>query len=314
MILVTGGLGFIGAHTTRALLDLGEDCVVGRFQVDRRPPFLNDDVGTRLFVEPLDCTDLDALRTIGKRYPVTGIVHLAGVRPGSMPVVDELQSNVTAMLNVLRVAAEWSVPRVTLASTIGVYGGVDAPVWPESAPLPMTSAHTIPAAKKASEVLAGVVASAGGFEAVHVRIGAIWGPLGRARSLFIAAPALVHAAVHAADPGQTQAYADDTVDLCYVRDCGRAIALIQTTDRLQHATYNVGSGTATTNARFCDALRAVVPETRLNLRPGRGPNAVPDDPYLDITRLRTDTGYEPIYDLDAAVADYISWLRAGNPL
>lgn len=28
MILITGGLGFIGSHTTRALLDLGESCVL----------------------------------------------------------------------------------------------------------------------------------------------------------------------------------------------------------------------------------------------------------------------------------------------
>jgi UDP-glucose 4-epimerase len=36
MILVTGGLGFIGLHTTRALLAAGETCVL----VQRREPVL----------------------------------------------------------------------------------------------------------------------------------------------------------------------------------------------------------------------------------------------------------------------------------
>jgi UDP-glucose 4-epimerase len=34
--------------------------------------------------------------------------------------------------------------------------------------------------------------------------------------------------------------------------------------------------------------------------------------WLDITRLREDTGFEPRYDTAAAAADYIAWLRAGN--
>ncbi|MBE1488325.1 NAD(P)-dependent oxidoreductase [Plantactinospora soyae] len=34
--------------------------------------------------------------------------------------------------------------------------------------------------------------------------------------------------------------------------------------------------------------------------------------YLDITRTRQDTGYQPVYDTEQAAADYISWLRAGN--
>ena len=312
MILVTGGLGFIGAHTTRALLDLGEDCVVGRYQVDRRPPFLVAEIGSRVAVEPLDCTDLDALRTIGKRHPITGIVHLAGVRPGSAPVADELQGNVVAALNVLRVAAEWGVTRVTLASTIGVYAGVAGPAWREDAPLPLATGHSIPAAKKAIEILAG--AAAGGVEAVSVRIGAVWGPLGRASSRFIAAPALVHAAVYPGDQREPLGYADDAVDLCYVRDCGRALAALQTAGRLRHQAYNVGSGAATSNAQFVAALRSIVPTATLDLLPGRGPLAVPGDPYLDVTRVVTDTGYEPSYDLETAIADYVDWLRAGNPL
>ncbi|MGP0032981.1 MAG: hypothetical protein ACLP4R_00135 [Solirubrobacteraceae bacterium] len=34
--------------------------------------------------------------------------------------------------------------------------------------------------------------------------------------------------------------------------------------------------------------------------------------WLDITRLRQDTGYEPAWDVERAAADYIAWLRAGN--
>ena len=34
--------------------------------------------------------------------------------------------------------------------------------------------------------------------------------------------------------------------------------------------------------------------------------------YLDIARIHQDTGYQPAYDAERAVADYIGWLRAGN--
>ena len=59
-----------------------------------------------------------------------------------------------------------------------------------------------------------------------------------------------------------------------------------------------------------DALQAVIPGLRFDLLPGRQAG-VGHDPYLDITRLRNDTGFEPAFDVAAAVADYVAW-RADN--
>ena len=81
MILITGGLGFIGSHTTRALVNLGEPCVL----VQRREPVLPDDLagqaGGRVFAEQADITDLAALLDIGTRHKITGIIHMAGSVP-----------------------------------------------------------------------------------------------------------------------------------------------------------------------------------------------------------------------------------------
>src|SRR5437667_284831 len=81
------------------------------------------------------------------------------------------------------------------------------------------------------------------------QIGGAWGPLGRPASMFIAAPQMVHAAVHGRPLGQP-VHAADGGDLVYVRDCGREIALLQLADRLSYRTYNVSSGRVTTNAEL----------------------------------------------------------------
>jgi UDP-glucose 4-epimerase len=316
MILITGGLGFIGSHTARALLDLGESCVLTRHRTARIPAFLADEVDRRIFIEPLDVTDQEAFLELGKRRPITGIVHLAGAFFSTLTPVDEVQANALGLLNTLRAATEWGVPRVCIASTIGVYGGIDDTVFREDVPLPMVATHPIPTVKKSAELLAASVAERAGFEAVNLRIGAIWGPLGRPESMFFPVPRLVHAAVNgeAADfsPPRRPAYAGDGGDYCYVKDCGRAIALLQSAEHLNHRTYNVGSGRVTSNAEVVEAIRAVIPDAAVDLPDGRSPNTPSEDPYLDITRLREDTGFTPAYDIERAVRDYVGWLQAGN--
>ncbi|MBO0807120.1 MAG: NAD(P)-dependent oxidoreductase [Actinobacteria bacterium] len=318
MILITGGLGFVGLHAARALLDLGESCVL----VQRREPVLPDDLageaGRRVFTERADVTDLGALLEIGTRHTITGLLHLAGSvpwPPGAQPPVTGAREAVGSLLNVVQAACDWQLPRAGIASTIGVYGGAAAAgPLPEDLPLPMTAGHPVPAFKKIGELLSGYLADATGIEIISYRISP-WGPGGNPASPFTAVPQLVHAAARGSAPDfsalRSPAYAGDGFDMCYVKDCARAIALLQLAPRLNHRTYNIAGGKVMTNGEVAAAVTRLVPGAESGLREGRGPGSGPPV-CLDISRLCTDTGYRPAYDTEQAVADYIAWLRAGH--
>jgi UDP-glucose 4-epimerase len=146
---------------------------------------------------------------------------------------------------------------------------------------------------------------------------AAWGPLFHHPPSFMNVPGqMVRAAVNGTTVDFTQpqsrAYAEDGGDSSYVRDCGRAIALLQLVSKLNHRTYNIGTGRAIKNREFAEAIKRVIPDARFDLPEGFDPKGTGRVFDLDITRLREDTGYQPQYDVERGVADYIAWLQAGH--
>jgi UDP-glucose 4-epimerase len=312
VILITGGLGSIGSHTARALLDLGESVVLTAHRSTQVPDYLADEQGSRVVVEPLDTADEATFVDIGKRHEITGIVHLAAARYDLPDPVEYLRADSAGLLNALKAATVWGVRRFSVASTIGVYMGVDEVPWREDAPVPTLAAHQIPVFKKTAELWATLTGDSAGFDTVSLRIGTIWGPLGLPDSPFFALPRLLSAAVWGEDPDLTPprppAYAEDATDLCYVKDCGRAIALLMLAERLNHRVYNISSGRLVPYSEVVAAINAAVPGANITLPEGRNPDR-PSDNYLDITRLQDDTGFRPEYDVERAVPDYVDWLR-----
>ena len=305
MILVTGGLGMIGAHTARALVDLGHEVVVTAHRRTEVPSFL----AGRVTVEPLDVTDRDAFLALAGRHDVRDIVHLAGTIPGEDPV-RFFRTETTGLLNALDAARTWGVRRFAVASSIGVYLGRTEIPWHEGLALPAVALpHLIVAFKKAAEPLTTHSLQGSGVQPVVLRIGSIWGPLMDPESPFNPIPPYIGAVLRGEEPPPL--HADDGGDRCYAPDAGRAIALLMDAETLRHDTYNVSSGRPATNRELTDAVQTAIPGRRLELLPGRqdGPGA---DPYLDTTRLTRDTGFAPAFDVAAAVADYVKW-RADNP-
>jgi nucleoside-diphosphate-sugar epimerase len=305
MILVTGGLGMIGAHTARALTDLGHEVVVTAHRRTEGPSFL----AGRVTVESLDVTDRDAFLALAGRHDISGIVHLAGSIPGKDPV-RFFRTDTAGLLNALDAARAWGVRRFAVASSLGVYIGRTETPWHEELALPAAELpHLIVAFKKAAEPLTTHSLQGSGVQPIVLRIGTIWGPLVDPQSPFFHIPPYINAVLRGEQPRPL--HADDGFDCCYAPDAGRAIALLMTAQTLRHHTYNVSAGRPATNREFADALQATIPGPRPALLPGRQPGPA-QDPYLDITRLTNDTGFKPAFDVAAAVADYVAW-RAGHP-
>jgi nucleoside-diphosphate-sugar epimerase len=298
-VLVTGGLGMIGAHTARALADLGNDVVVTAHRRTEIPSFL----AGRVTVETLDVTDREAFLALARGHDIGDIVHLAGSIPGNDPVAF-FRTETTGLLNALECARVSGVRRFAVASSLGVYSGRTENRWHEELALsPAELPHVIVAFKKAAEPITTHGLQGSGVQPVVLRLGTIWGPLVDPESPFCPIPPYISAVLR----GERPVVSDDGFDCCYAPDAGRAIALLMTAETLRHDTYNVSSGRLATNREFASALKAITPGLTLDVKPGQPGEA----PCLDITRLTEETGFEPSFNVAAAVTDYVAW-RATN--
>ena len=127
-----------------------------------------------------------------------------------------------------------------------------------------------------------------------MRIAGIWGPL--YHSMANLPSRLTHAAVKGTDPDLAASrggvpFAEDSGDMCYVKDCAQGIQLLTLTENL-HNIYNIGSGRATTNGGLLAAVKRAVPTCTLEIKAGRGPRWR-QDVYMDISRIRRTRATNP---------------------
>jgi UDP-glucose 4-epimerase len=312
MILVTGGLGFIGSHTVAALLKAGQDVVATRFRTGRIPSFLAD---KKFAVEAVDVASPHAVIDVALEHKITSIVHLVVTPLGQLSPAEDYRMNMSGLINVLEAGRIAGVKRISLASSSSIYGGVAQGPYREDMPLRVYGAHPTEAFKKSFEVLGRHYGDRTGIEVVCLRIGNVWGPL--YHSMNNLASRLAHAAVKGQKaplprPNGRPDFAGDALDVIYVKDCARGIGLVHTAVKLEHPVYNIGGGRSVSGADFAAAIKKAVPGTDITLQDGSGPDNRGTNPMMDLSRAGA-LGYRPTFGVDDAMADYVAWLRAGNP-
>ena len=311
MILVTGGLGFIGSHTVASLLAAGQEVVATRFRTGRIPSFL---AGKKFAVESVDVAGPHAVIDAALKHKITSIIHLVVTPLGQLSPAEDYRMNMSGLINVLEAGRIAGVKRISLASSSSIYGGVPQGPFREDMPLRVRGAHPTEAFKKAFEVLGQHYGDRTGIEVVCLRIGNVWGPL--YHSMNNLASRLAHAAVKGQAgplprPGGRPDFGGDALDAIYVRDCAQGIGLVHTAPKLDHAVYNIGGGRSLSGADFAAAIKKAVPGMEVTLQDGSGPDNRGANPVMDLSRAGA-LGYRPAFTVDSAMADYVAWLRAGN--
>ena len=315
MILVVGGLnGFIGSNTTEALVDdLGQNCVVTRHENAEVPRFLQKHIDHHhVIIEPADSTSIADLRKIGEKHKIDGIVNVAGGFASGEGPLRGLQGYFNMLSATFQVAQEWRVKRVTFSSTGGMYLGLQGTANEEQPLFLGQNPFPILAYQKIVEVAAGQFAKKTGISTICARLLGMYGPFDGG---MLGLPSrLVHAAVGGKPLNLENVFfgnVEDAMDLCYIKDLARAIALLQTAEKLQYDVYNVGSGSATPNREVVEAVKRAVPNFKVELPPGHFP--FPPLPLMETKRLQEDTGFVPNFDIQSAIRHYVDWLKAGNP-
>lgn len=143
-ILVTGGTGFIGSHTTVELQQAGYNVVI----VDNLSNSKADVIdgiekitGVRPAFEQVDCCDMDAMNNVFAKYKdIRGIIHFAASKAVGESVEKPLlyyRNNITSLLNMLELMPKYGVEGIIFSSSCTVYG------QPSSENLPVTETAPI---------------------------------------------------------------------------------------------------------------------------------------------------------------------------
>jgi UDP-glucose 4-epimerase len=308
-ILVIAGMGFIGVHTVKAFLDAGEDVVVTWNRSWRVPDFWQEEVGRRVIAERVDAANAHELLAVTMKHHVDSIVHLAAPPVGAGTVTQDYAVHVQSLVNALEAARIAGVRRLTYASSSTLYAGLGRGPYHEDAPLPLQSRNATEAFKKAGEALLLHYADRYGLSVAAVRPRAVYGPM--YYSMVNLPSRLCHAAVKGTAPEYGAGgppFAEDDGDFTYVKDCAELIRLVNQAPALQHRIYNVGGGRAFKNQELADAVRGVISDAKVELKPGANPRGNPPDNYLDLSRVKEEFGFTPAYPIEKGIPDYLAWL------
>src|SRR5512138_1713166 len=326
-ILVTGAAGFIGYHTSKILLERGDE-VVG---LDN----LNDYYDVRLklarleqlqakpgfrFVK-LDLADRAGMTELFAREKFDRVIHLgaqAGVRYSIQNPLAYVDSNVVGTANVLEGCRHNGVQHLVYASTSSVYGA--------NTRMPFSVHQNVDhplsfyaATKKANELMAHTYAHLYGLPVTGLRFFTVYGPWGRPdMALFLFTRNIL-----AGKPIDVFNHGHHRRDFAFVADIAegvvRAMDRVATPDPKWNSDapdpgtskgpfriYNIGNNRPVELMRYIEVLEECLGrKAEKNMLPLQLVD-VPET-SANIDDLVTDVGYRPATPVEVGVRKFVDW-------
>jgi len=335
-VLITGGAGFIGAHTAVELLRAGYevrllDNLTPPIHTGEWPRWLPD--CEKLRGDVREAADWErALR--GVEY----VVHLAA-HQDLLPNFSKffhVNSVGTAHLYETIVSKKLTLRRVVVASSQFVYGEgryqcpQDGEVFPDGrsperlargqwdpvcprcggaiTPLPLLETHANPKnqysiAKYSQELMAVALGRNFGIPSVALRYSIVQGPWQSFRNAYSGVLRVFTLQMLQGKPATVFEDGRQLRDYVNVEDVARANRLVMEDDRANYQVFNVGGGRGYTVLEFAAMVSDMPPVVTGEYRVGDTRHSV-----SDISKLRA-LGWEPRKTPRESVRDYVEWIR-----
>lgn len=317
-ILVTGAAGFIGYHTSLALLNGGEN-VIG---IDNMNSYYNVSLKesrlvsliqfTSFAFEKCDISDMEGLHEIFKKYRPKKVIHLAaqaGVRYSLDAPLTYVQSNLLGFATILECChQEEGFEHLVYASTSSVYGqSQDQPFKEDTVTDSPISFYA--ATKKSNEIMAQSYYHTFNFPITGLRLFTVYGPYGRpdmaifkfTKNILAGKPLEIYGDGSAK---RDWTYIDDTVS-------GIMAALKTPPEKKtlsQHPIYNISQGK---QESLLNAIKVIEENTNKKATLEFLASQLGDvqSTYGDISKAQRELGYEPKISLEEGIKRFESWYK-----
>jgi len=310
-VLVTGGAGFIGSHTTRRLVGRGDRVtILDDFNNFYAPALKWENAralvaGGDVDLIEGDIRDATLVDRLFAERQFDAVIHLAaraGVRPSlAEPILYE-EVNCIGTLRLLEAARRHGPANFVFASSSSVYGINEKVPFAEDDPvdLPISPYATT---KRAGELLCFNYSHLYGLRTSCLRFFTVYGPAQRPEMAIAKFTDLLARgeSVPLFGTGQTRrdyTYIDDIVD--------GVVAALDLAPRFE--IFNLGGSQTTTLIDLVHWLAdALGVEPRVEMLPEQ-PGDVPIT-FADVDKARRLLGYEPKVPIREGLARYVAWYR-----
>jgi CDP-glucose 4,6-dehydratase len=315
--LVTGAHGFVASHLVGALLGRGDEVRV----LDRPDPRIADVGGPRLsgldllgLRDQVELAEGDLRDADSVTAAVSGcdsVFHLAAqtiVGVARESPLETLEVNVRGAWNVFEACRESAVSRVVFASSDKAYGA--SPELPYREDFPLRAAYPYDASKAAADIIARSYANAYGLQLAVTRFANIYGGGDLNFSRLIPEATI---AVLDDRPPVIRSDGSPERDFLHVDDAVAAYLVIEAAldqGKARGEAFNAGGERPHSVREVVDLIAAagatgIEPEYL-----GSGtPDGEIDRQYVDSTKLRELTGWQPRVELADGLERTLEWYR-----
>lgn len=327
-ILVTGCAGFIGYHTTKALLHLGYT-VVGldnlndyydvNIKIERlsnlgiKAPYTGSvSIKYPEFIfEKVDICENEKLSEIFHTQSFDYVIHLAA-QPGVRYSIENprayIAANINGFFNVIECCRLFNVSHFIYASSSSVYG--------DTSEQPFTTSQQVDepvslyaATKKSNELIAHSYSHIYKLKTTGLRFFTVYGPLGRPDM----APMIFLNKIFKKIPLEVYNNGNMLRDFTYISDIVDGIISVATQESFlleekKYAIFNIGNGNP---INLSDFIASLEKQTKISASKNYLPFQLGDvkATWADTSVLKEKFGYTPKVNIEEGVNALVNWYR-----